>query len=267
MQSNLSLVDQHWVPLLKDLLKDQAIGTSFDIVDGVRGLAGGKDLSEVWVRAVNLLREGIRVGVVYVAHRKSLDRAGDIYRFFRNIGLHVRVNPLYKEGRGGQRAVAAAVDHRRGIWPVPRGPVRDLAGRPDALVGHAADGVVPGLEGHSRLCCDSRGMCHTSHLGINPDGAVFGCGRQSDHRANLFGNIFDDSLDEILRRREQGALAGRSPGLREGFCRDCRFWELCHGGCPMMGLLYHGDMLRENTSAALANECTNISKSSSARRV
>jgi len=246
MQSNLSLVDDRWIPVLRDLLKDQAIGTSFDIVDGVRGLAGGKDLRQIWVRAVNMLRQAnIRVGVVYVAHRKSLDGAGDIYRFFRNIGLHVRVNPLYREGRAGDEA-------SQPLWITADEYGRFLV---DLCEIWRADdmrcSVMPLMEwyrawkGSSRLCCDSRGMCHTSHLGINPDGAVFGCGRQSDHRANLLGNIFEDNLDELLRRREQGALADRSQRLREGFCRDCRFWHLCHGGCPMMGLLYHGDMLRE----------------------
>lgn len=246
MQSNLSLVDDRWVPLLRDLLKDQAIGTSFDIVDGVRGLAGGKDLREIWVRAVTRLRQaGIRVGAVYVAHRKSLDRAGEIYRFFRNIGLHVRVNPLYKEGR-------AESSQSQPLWITAEEYGQFLVDLCDLW---RADrmrwSIMPLMEwyrawkGHSRLCCDSRGMCHTSHLGINPDGAVFGCGRQSDHGANRLGNIFEDDLDEMLERREQGPLAGRSSGLRDGLCRDCRFWELCHGGCPMMGLLYHGDMMRE----------------------
>jgi radical SAM protein with 4Fe4S-binding SPASM domain len=246
MQSNLSLVDERWVPLLRDLLKDQAIGTSFDIVDGVRGLAGGKDLREIWVRAVTRLRQaGIRVGAVYVAHRKSRDRASEIYRFFRNIGLHVRVNPLYKEGRADRRESKA-------LWIIAEEYGQFLVDLCDLW--HADRmrwSIMPLMEwyrawkGHSRLCCDSRGMCHTSHLGINPDGAVFGCGRQSDHGANRLGNIFEDDLDEMLERREQAPLAGRSSGLRDGLCRDCRFWELCHGGCPMMGLLYHGDMMRE----------------------
>lgn len=246
MQSNLSLVDDEWVPLLRDLLKGQAIGTSFDIVDGIRGLAGGRDLHEAWVRAVNLLRrEGIRVGVVYVVHRRSLGRAADIYRFFRNIGLHVRVNPLYREGR-------ADSGESQPLWITADEYGQFLVDLCEVwLADRMRCSVMPLMEwyrawkGSSRLCCDSRGVCHTSHLGINPDGAVFGCGRQSDHRANLLGNIFEDRLDDLLQRREQGSLAGRSQGLRDGFCRDCRFWELCHGGCPMMGLLYHGDMLRE----------------------
>ncbi|MGQ9650091.1 MAG: radical SAM protein [Phycisphaerae bacterium] len=246
MQSNLSLVDERWVPVLRELLKDQAIGTSFDIVDGIRGLAGGKNLREIWVRAVSRLRQaGIRVGAVYVAHRQSLNRAGDIYHFFRNAGLHVRVNPLYKEGRADRR-------ESQPLWITAEEYGQFLVDLCDLWRGERMQwSIMPLMEwyrawkGHSRLCCDSRGMCHTSHLGINPDGTVFGCGRQSDHGANRLGNIFEDDLDEMLRQREQGVLAGRSSNLRSGFCRDCRFWELCHGGCPMMGLLYHGDMMRE----------------------
>jgi len=248
MQSNLSLVTPEWIPCLRELLADQSMGTSFDIVEGIRGLAGGRDLAETWFRAVHLLRSNdIRVGVVYVVHRQSLGRARDLYYYFRNLDrrLSVRFNPLYREGRANEA-------ESEGLWITADEYgefLIDLCGV--WLADDRRSSVMPLAEwyrawrGEFRLCCDSRGSCYESHLGIDPNGAVYGCGRASDNGAHKLGNIFEDDLDALLARRRQGGLASRSEGLRAGVCRDCRYWELCHGGCPMMAWLYHGDLLRE----------------------
>jgi uncharacterized protein len=248
MQSNLSLVDERWIPCLRELMKGQAVGTSFDIIEGVRGLAGGRDLREVWVHAVRLLhRHGIRVGIVYVAHRKSLGRARDIYHFFRNLDprLHMRVNPLYREGRAGDA-------DSQPLWTTAEEYGQFLVDLCEVwLADRMRFTIMPLMEwrrawqGDDRLCCDSRGTCTSSHLGINPDGTVFGCGRASDHGSNPLGNIFEDDLDQMLGSRAGSELATRSARLRETRCKDCRYWQLCHGGCPMMGLLYYGDLMRE----------------------
>ncbi len=249
MQSNLSLVTAKWVPYLRELIGDQAIGTSFDIVDGIRGLAGGRDLAEVWLQALNLLRSSnVRIGVVYVVHRKSLPRAKDLYYYFRNLdaGLNVRFNPLYTEGRAARKELDGLriTAEEYGEFLVDLSDVW--------LADNMRSRVMPLTEwyrawrGTFRLCCDSRGTCYETHLGINPDGDVYGCGRASDNGVHVLGNIFEDDLNEILERRSRGELASRSAYLKAGHCRDCRYWELCHGGCPMMAWLYYGDLLRES---------------------
>ena len=248
MQSNLSLVTEKWIPYLRALLDDQAIGTSFDIIEGIRGLAGGKDLAEAWFRGLHLLRaNNIRVGAVYVVHRKSLIRARDLYYYFRNLdpALSVRFNPLYSEGRANE-------EESEGLWITAEEYGQFLIELCEVwLADDRRLSVMPLAEwyrawrGNSSLCCDSRGTCHESHLGVDPNGTVYGCGRASDNGAHRLGNIFEDELEVLLDRRREGGLASRSVGLQAGPCRDCRYWELCHGGCPMMAWLYHGDLLRE----------------------
>jgi uncharacterized protein len=248
MQSNLSLVDERWIPYLRELLGDGPIGTSFDIVPGVRGIVGKQSLPEVWTRALRLLhKNGFRVGVVYVVHRGALERTRDLYYFFRNIipSLSVRFNPLYKQGRGDSES-------SQDLWISAEEYGRFLVELSNLWI---ADGrrmsTMPlgewyrAWRGDFSLCCDSRGACHQTHVGINPDGSVYGCGRASDSGIHRFGNIFEEDFDEILRCRPRSELAGRAAKLQAGACKGCRYWQLCHGGCPILAWLYYRDSSRE----------------------
>lgn len=245
VQSNLTLLTPEWIPCLKDLVGDEIIGTSFDIVPGVRGLKTGDDLGRVWVRAVQLLRaHQFNIGVVYVVHRASLGRVRDLYYFFTNLDpmLGLRFNPLYREGRGMD-------DECRALWVTPEQYGQFLIELCEVWLEEDQRGHVTPLrewkriwEGGSNLSCDSNGRCHETHLGIEADGRVFNCGREADGGHRPLGNIFTDPLDTILAHPTKQVLARRGAALREGECRGCPYWPACHGGCPSEAWLYHEDV-------------------------
>ncbi len=247
MQSNLSLLTPEWIPVLKDLIGDQTIGTSFDIVPGVRGLKSGDDLARLWVRSIHLLRDyGFRVGVVYVVHRRSLALARDVYHFFRNLNpsMGLRFNALYREGLGDE--------HRcEPLWITPEEYARFMIEICDVWADDGWHGSVNPLtewkrawDGEGGLCCDSLGRCGETHLAVDADGTVYGCGRMADGGTFPLGNIFHDAIDVILAHPERVSLRRRSGLLRSGVCRDCRFWSLCHGGCPSEAWLYYRDLFQ-----------------------
>lgn len=248
MQSNLTLINEKWIPRLHKLLDQRQVGTSFDIIEGIRGLACGRNLAELWIPAVKrLYQNGISVGAIYTVHKKSLGRARDLYYFFRNLGClaGMRFNPLYREGRGGQETSEpiwiTAEEYGQFLVELCKVWMADdmrFRVRPVEEWYHAWMGMP-------RLCCDSKGDCHQTHIGINPNGDVYGCGRASDHRDNRLGNIFENDLEEMLARWAHGPLASRAELLQATYCHDCRYWELCHGGCPMMAYIYYGDLCRE----------------------
>jgi uncharacterized protein len=245
LQSNLTLLDESWIPVLRDLLDGEAVGTSFDLVDGIRGLRSGEPLAASWVPATELLRaSGIPTGVVYVVHKRSLGRARDLYTFFRNLNgrARVRYNPLLSEGMGGDDACkdlhVTAEEYGRfmvellDVWredgfegaPAPLNELRDAwRGRTE------------------QLCCDYRGRCHTTHLGVDHEGEVFSCGRGSDRGLHRLGNVHRDSLEDVLRHPYWASAQARFAKLQAGPCGECRWWRLCHGGCPLDAVLYGGE--------------------------
>jgi len=249
IQTNLSLLTPEWIPLLRELLGRSRVGTSFDPVPGWRGLRDGVDYDERWLEATELLRRsGIRYGVVYVVHRESLGHAARIYRYFRNWdpGASTRFNPLYAQGRA-----AAPADGALGLTADEYGEflVELLdAWREDgcrARVAPLAEWWEAWRGQRSRLCCDCSGRCSDSHLGVTPDGSVYGCGRCIDSGVGRFGNLFEEPLGSILASRARSMMVGRAEGLLHGPCQDCEWWALCGGGCPNDGLIAYGDLTRE----------------------
>ncbi len=249
IQSNLSLIDSRWIPVLTELVGKETIGTSFDLVPGVRGVAGNDDFDRCWLTSIKTLMDnGFRVGVIYVAHKRSLDMARELYYFFRNVngGTSLRFNPMYAEGRG-------AGELSRDLQISPEEYGRFLVDVCDVWYEDSCRSTVnPLAEWHSvwrgestGRCCDTTGRCHETHLGIDPDGTVHGCGRASDNAAFPLGNIFEEELVTILERPPRKDLANRSPRLNMGACADCPYWTLCNGGCPVMAWLYFKDLFRE----------------------
>lgn len=245
MQSNLGLLDEAWLDFLPGFVR--SLGTSYDPIPGIRGLKDGTPLASRWLEALSACRRvGLGVGVVCVVHRQHLDRAADLYRFFRNLGTRgrVRFNPLYAEGDAKGCEDLAITPEAYGTFLVDvaqawwddgrRATVLPLKEWCDAWVGTS-----------NRLSCDSRGGCEERHLGIGPDGETYACGRFGDADAEEWrlGNVFEDDLATMLSSPARTRLAARGAGLLAGDCAGCGWWSLCHGGCPMMARIYRGDAL------------------------
>ena len=251
IQSNLTLLTDAWLPFLKTFVK--SIGTSYDPVDGIRGLTSGAPLAPRWLRAVESCRAaGIPVGVVYVVHRLSLDRGRDLYHYFRNLDSRgrMRFNPLYPEGRAAHGANDLSItpsDYGRFLVEVARAWWDD--GRRTA-VRPLSEWYAAWQDPGARRSCDSAGSCHTDLLGIGPDGAAWGCGRFADRGVDTWrlGNIYEDDLEILLSHPVRTELGRRGHALRdgEGECAACRYWNVCRGGCPAMAALLHGNPMRRS---------------------
>ena len=247
MQSNLTLVTERWIPTLKELLPERSIGTSFDLVPGVRDLIGGRSGVKPWLQAVGLLqRHGFRVGSVYVVHKGSLPLANELYSFFKNALRHfrIRVNPLYPAGRGGE-------SESEDLWITDTEYGEFLLTMVERWYSDRC--VYPVMPVHEwyqawmgtgkGICCDSGGRCQDTHLGIASDGSVSGCGRSGDTKSMKLGNIFTDDLLSMVTRGPRADLAGRKETLHEGTCGTCEYWNACKGGCPVIAWHYSGSQM------------------------
>jgi radical SAM protein with 4Fe4S-binding SPASM domain len=82
------------------------------------------------------------------------------------------------------------------------------------------------------MCCDS-GRCAHSHINLLPDGSLSHCGRSADWGLLDYGSIFDKSFVEVLADPQRDVLLQRNTILPQTECKGCRFWNICHGGCPL----------------------------------
>jgi uncharacterized protein len=245
MQSNLTLLAPSWVPVLRDLLGDRPIGTSYDVFDGVRGVRGEASLADRWLDAIRLLQsESMAFGVIFVVHRRALGRARDLYQFFQNLApdASVRFNHLYREGRA-----TTPLAHGLHITPAQYGAflveLLDawLDGGRRGNVEPVAEWTRAFLDPRERLCCDSAGQCTSTHLAVDADGTAYHCGRASDAGAHPLGNVLREPVSQVLRHEVRALMAARGEILRKGDCADCPYWRLCHGGCPVVAWQYFRD--------------------------
>lgn len=239
MQSNLTLFSKEYVDVLRKM-EIKSFGTSYEIIPGIRG-RGGKEGSDSYnqhfIETLPLLeQEGFSWGVIYVVTKLSLKNPEELFRILTNLvpSASVMFNPVtFYKNKPEQIAITPEefVDFLGGIFPEwwhnrDRYPGVDPF---DSL----ADNLIDGNE--SLICVDS-GKCADTHLSVSPDGMVWQCGRSSDWGLMSYGSIVDFSLSDIMGHPQKELLRKRSAILKDGECNGCRFWNICHGGCPLDAL-------------------------------
>ncbi len=240
LQTNLTLLDPEWIDILAPLIGPDGIGTSVDPFDDVRRLGDDGGYTDRWLRALDLLDQADwRVGCVYVLHRRGLQRARELYWFFRNLRdnstLSLRVNPLLRVGRArsGECDDLSLAPGEYGSFLIALARVW-LSDRRRLILSPIRDIVRAWETGGGVRSCDLAGRagCMDTHLGIDADGNVYNCGRAVDADGLRFGNLREVSLADCLDHPSRQILRDREDTLLEGRCGTCPHWRLCHGGCP-----------------------------------
>ncbi len=244
MQSNLTLLTPAKAAALGPVLT-RPIGTSYDLYPEVRSIRGNRSLDERWYRAMHVAREAnIDTGVVYVVHRKAVRDTEKVWTFFRNHPdiSSVRFNPLYAEGRGKCDEVADLIitAEQWGEFLIRGWRMYELDGFRPSFAPFSEFFAAHIRREPRRMSCAHKGRCHDTHLGIDPDGSIYNCGRWSDTQELCYGTVFDLGIEEIEQSPVRRKLGERQKVLSEGPCKDCQWWAYCHGGCPNDAYLEHG---------------------------
>jgi uncharacterized protein len=249
LQSNLLKI----TPAMVEVIDRHAIvvGTSFDPLTGRRRLADGSDAYERWRRSyLALAARDVTPGAIFVVTRPALGRARELFAAAdaiaaesgRRFGL--QLNPIYGQGRATGEDDLLITAEQFGDFLVESWRLWDEGGRRHGLA--PIRSFVSAIEHPRRRfdgSCSFVGHCASTHVGVDHDLDVAGCGRRLDSKAFL-GNLRERSLVEILETSEERRrLAERSSRLAAGPCRGCRFFPLCHGGCPDDAALTAGDVM------------------------
>jgi radical SAM protein with 4Fe4S-binding SPASM domain len=224
--------------------------TSFDPGPHIRGF--GKKINSVkynqmFMKGVGLLEKyGFGWGLIYVVTRKSLIKPVDVFSFLTNLKLDggFNMNPvLIYDNKCQNIAITPEeyVEFLGAIFPTwwkhqDRYPgVEPFR----SLTRSIKDGII------SLGCVDS-GNCAYNHLNIDPNGDTSQCGRSSDWGLLNYGNIHQKTLSEIMKDEQRNQFVERNELLQKTVCKGCRFWTLCHGGCPLYAYAEHGNFMHKS---------------------
>jgi uncharacterized protein len=240
IQTNLTCFNEGFVDVFRRL-GITTLGTSFDPAPGMRGPARGADrqidsafYNERFYRALSLVKKyGFGWGLIYVVTRASIAAPLDVFHFLTNLhpsgGVHLNPVLIYDDKRHAAAITPEEYATFLGtIFPVWWAHERRY---PDVQPFRMFTAIIRDRRG-SLGCADS-GDCACHHVNIAPDGRTSQCGRSADWGLLDYGSIRDRTLDEILHDPQREAFRRRTETICSSECAGCRFWELCHGGCPL----------------------------------
>lgn len=236
LQSNVTLFTDDFVDTFRKLGITQ-IGTSYDPEPYIRGPGQKIDsdkYNQMFIKGISLLeKNGFGWGVIYVVTRKSLKTPLDVFFFLTNMRLDggFSLNPvLVYDDRRKYIAITPYeyTEFLGTIFPIWwKYPNRYPTVEPYKSL---TDSIKRGM---ANLGCVDSGRCAYNHLNIAPDGETSHCGRSSDWGLLKYGNIQDRSLAKLFKDNQRDQLMERNETLQKTECEGCRFWKLCHGGCPL----------------------------------
>lgn len=247
VQSNLTLINQEIIDAFLSLGIKQ-IGSSFEPIHHIRGYGKNRD-SELYNRkfidGVKLLaRNNMTWGVIYVVHRLSLKMPLEIFYYLTNLNAssHPNFNQIKMYGEDRHNLAISGeefADFLGAIFPVwyhhrERYP----------NIQPFADIWRNTFENNMSMMCESSGQCTYRWVYVGPEGETSQCGRAGDYGILKYGNLKNFTFQEIMNSKLRKPLALRQKYLSENECKNCRFWGICHGGCPLDAFMIHNDFMK-----------------------
>jgi uncharacterized protein len=245
IQSNLTLLTEDLAQAFAEI-GITGFGTSFEPLPNIRGFGAKRDsdaYNKAFFRSITYLNERkISWGIIYVVHKQSLGKGMEIWNYLNN--LNPNSTPSFVMMRSYNDAshdVAITeeeyVEFLGEIFPhYWKHRSRYGSCRPFNLF------IDTILDGRNPPLCESAGACAHRWLFIGPEGEYGHCGISGDYRVFQYGEITTRSIQEVLDEPTRHEIAARQQKLPEGDCKDCRFWGMCHGGCPVGAFLMHQDL-------------------------
>ena len=246
IQTNLLEIDEEWIGLFREC--NIELGTSVDPFSSSRGLDNDREQYHQWIANLMKICEGqLKIGIVFTVVNDHMDMVDKIYSFFKNIQalsaspIGIKLNPVYAAGRAGNPDAGDCLvspgqyaEFMLRLYDFWNDDNRPFFVSPFSELGEIGE-----------QSCEYSGQCHNRFLSIDSSGNVFNCARFADSGIT-FGNLFQESFDDIVRSSNRLKLFEREDRLRETDCKSCEFWDFCHGGCPYHAWLYKGDELRKS---------------------
>ncbi len=246
LQSNLTLITQELIDIFKEM-GIKRVGTSYDPYTGIRGFGPQRDsdaYNRAFFRGIELLeKNGLSWGFIYVVTKFVLDKPLELFYILTNFRTRgcFQLHPVYSYKNEDQNNVGITAKDFAVFWGTIFKEWWDHRERYPFV-----DPFFSYLNHYTKggpVCCSDSGKCAYSHIYIGPEGEYSHCGRSSDWDVFEVGNIDNLSIVDVFNHPYREEIARRGAHLRENDCKDCEYFKLCHGGCPLDGWNKSGSIM------------------------
>lgn len=227
LQTNLCLIDASWCNVLKDCFGSK-VGTSFD--PDIRNLN-----NKAWAENIKMLRNNdIHVSVnITVTKPLALKGADNLMSLLKQIGCReYHLERFTPRGQGANHCKEYYLNDKE-FYVFMKNVAEEYKNVSDLFFLSPFSGIkneIPKQEGFG--CW--QGKCLSDILTINPDGSVSSCPDLAVEDKYIFGNIFSDSIQDILESPKRVKMIVFQ---RANIC-DCKYVNICNGGCPLHKMLW-----------------------------
>ncbi|MBQ9637632.1 MAG: radical SAM protein [Prevotella sp.] len=247
LQTNLSLMNDEYIALF--LKYHVHVGFSLDgvqdINDSQRVYADGTGTFNEIMQKVKLCQEqGLNIGCIVVGSKKHIGRISELYQFLCDHHLNFKFNPLFQSGEAGNHIDEFGVTTKEyAQMTIELFDLWFFDEQHHIVESNFTEIASSFISGKTSSCMFGRN-CQDNFIAISPLGDVMPCGRFCDEglRRYAYGNLYEESLAAILKRRKTTEAYKRWEYISTSNCRQCMFFNICHGGCMHDGFLRSGDL-------------------------
>ena len=222
IQSNLLLLDPKKVGIIKRYF-NATIGFSYDYHSSERCFPNGTNASkQIWDKALWAKEQGLNVGCITQITEDNVDEVENVYEHFRNNGIGFKFSRLRNTDKYisalSDEAYIESVKRLFDLW------INDIPQK--ITISNFVEYIRMLIGVRSSSCC-YQPQCNV--LSFAGNGEITFCDRTDI--SNYLGNYLTDSFSMIDSRITTLRLRTRLE--HNSKCKQCHYFSICNGGCPM----------------------------------
>jgi uncharacterized protein len=228
VQTNLTVLTDAHIEHIEEKRFFHEVGFSFDVYGDQRVDALGRASTARVLKNLQRVRDhGIAIGAIAVLSRATFPCIKNIYRFYESMGIGFRILPYHLEAFEQQTAmnglppteIAAAMCDVFDLWLQSESPVTVYP------LETYIDNAIAYMNGKRNVYYSKE--ANESIFIVDTDGSISGYETYlSEHR---YGNIFEQTFEEILDSQNRRRLASLADARVERHCGACKYYGACSG--------------------------------------
>lgn len=247
VQTNGTLISNEFINLFQDY--DFNVGISLDGYDeksnSCRIYKNKKNSFNDCLKNIKTLKEkNMKFGVIMSINKEHLGNELELYRFIALNGINCNIRPVFPSS---PEKINISCDEYTNffcklfdIW---------FHDSNELVKTHQISELYLELR-KSYDCnfiektCESCESCFLNFISMDIDGDIYPCNRLYGINEYLYGNIYSNSMEEIMKKSND--LAEKRKKSINDKCSNCYLKDTCNGGCPANSYSYNRNILEKD---------------------
>lgn len=215
---------------------DNHVSTSYDFFSKLRNIKGDVEIyKKIFFENINKWRERNNKNLVIINmfNEENKDKYDEIFDIANKNRYLLKINHIHETGKAltNKDLLVKEGYYNEYNNTMIKMTKRILNEKPNFILMNTFLLLKQYLFPGNNICPNSKN-CAGSFISIEPDGEIYNCNEMKDFDILKFGNLLEQSADEIFEKANKNILAvsKRSVLIPED-CKVCPYLNSCHSGC------------------------------------